>query len=275
MDTLLIKKLKSIILHSSIKKSFNFSYATQKYTIDFYIKHILTVLKLGISWRNLKLILTDCNWNSVYKVFKKLSSNNIFKLTYIELLKKYIKRTPAKKLKIIYTDTSCIYNSFGNDPILRRNKYFKNKKALKLSIITDNKGVPIMVDLFPGTQYDSKIICEQFKNNNWLINSQNIKHVKYFLADKGYDSKNVRDMIENINICPIIAHNKRNTKNISLLKRLSDDEKIKYKKRILIEHVFGRLKKNYKRIRQVSERYLAHFSEFLFLAFSDMLIKCL
>jgi len=67
---------------------------------------------------------------------------NLFRDTYIELLKKYLKKTKNKTLKSLYTDTTFIVNKKGIDN-KARNKYMKNKNCNKVSIITDNKFIPI------------------------------------------------------------------------------------------------------------------------------------
>ena len=51
-------------------------------------------------------------WNNIYKHFIKLSSIGIFKNTYLELLKMYIKKHKTS-LKIVSLDTTTIYNKYG------------------------------------------------------------------------------------------------------------------------------------------------------------------
>ncbi len=61
------------------------------------------------------------------------------------------------------------------------------------------------------------------------------------LADKIYDTKNVRSKIVDLNIKPIIASNKKNTKDQEKLKKkqLTNHEKLIYKKRIIVENTFS------------------------------------
>ena len=68
---------------------------------------------------------------------------NIIKNTYIELLNLYIKKQPNKKLKYLYTDTTCIKNKYGSELV----KYNGHKKmnCTKVSFITDSNGIPINV----------------------------------------------------------------------------------------------------------------------------------
>jgi len=83
-----------------------------------------------------------------YKNFMKLNKFKIFESTYKDLLNKYLSKS-KNKIKQIYTDTSTFYNKYNKDNV-ERNKYFKNKKVMKLSLITNQKGIPLNIDLFKG-----------------------------------------------------------------------------------------------------------------------------
>ena len=110
-ESLIVKVLiKHIKQNQELYKSFNFTYHTQKYRLDELLTEILYVLKTGIDWRSIK---SHINWNTIYKTYIKLNKNDIFKYSYVQLLKKYIKRTPDHKLKFILSDTSFIQNKNG------------------------------------------------------------------------------------------------------------------------------------------------------------------
>lgn len=101
--------------------------------------------------------------------------------------------------------------------------------------------------LYVGCEkYDSITVDDTLANiliNTKTINYKNHNRYKqYFLADKGYDSHNVRKNLKAKGYIPIIAHNKRNTKDVKKIKKLSKFEKIKYKKRIIVENYYGWLK---------------------------------
>ena len=72
----------------------------------------------------------------------KLNKFKIFESTYKDLLNKYLSKS-KNKIKQIYTDTSTFYNKYNIDNV-ERNKYFKNKKVMKLSLITNEKGIPLI-----------------------------------------------------------------------------------------------------------------------------------
>jgi len=60
----------------------------------------------------------------------------------------------------IYTDTLTFYNKYNID-MVKRNKYFKNKKVMKLSLITNESGIPLNIDLYSGNMNDSNIFNKQ------------------------------------------------------------------------------------------------------------------
>ena len=97
---ILIKHIKSF---PKLYKSFNFSNKNQLYDLADYLTEIVYVLKTGIAWRDIR---SHIYWNSIYKIYTKLTNYNIFGISYVSLLNKYIKKSPNKKLKFILTDTS-------------------------------------------------------------------------------------------------------------------------------------------------------------------------
>ena len=82
----MIKHIKS---NCKLYKSFDFSHKQQKYKLSEYLTDILYVL----NWYCLEDLRSHINWNSVYKVYVKLNTFDIFKLSYASLLNKYYKRS--------------------------------------------------------------------------------------------------------------------------------------------------------------------------------------
>ena len=58
--------------------------------------------------------------------------------------------------------------------------------------------------------------------------------ITYFLADPGYDSKQIRSELNNMNYKPLIIQNKQNIKDPAKLNSLNNKEKKIYKKRLVI-----------------------------------------
>jgi hypothetical protein len=62
-----------------------------------------------------------------------------------------------KNKKYLMTDISFIYNLNGKERI-GRNKFYKNKKCTKLSLIIDNNNVPLSIIIKAGNINDSKFL---------------------------------------------------------------------------------------------------------------------
>jgi hypothetical protein len=108
------------------------------------------------------------------------------------------------------------------------------------------------------------------------INTQNIVDIDtnnnytYFMADSGYDTKEMRDVLSSLNFTPLIPFNKRNTKDTQKINTLLKKDRNLYKKRIKIEHAFGILKNN-KRLLTRYEKLSETFLNFIFMHFIKVL----
>jgi len=111
---------------------------------------------------------------------------------------------------------------------------------MKLLLITNEKGIPLNIDLFKGNLNDMNIFNKQLDNLNiGLID----KKSTIFMADAGYDSIKLRSKFNNIFYKSTIPFNKRNTKDKNKIKTLTNEEKNLYKSRITIENTFLKIKK--------------------------------
>ena len=135
-----------------------------------------------------------------------------------------------------------------------------------------------------STHHDSKLFNESF---NGIINnidiSKNFNNSTTILADKGYDSKTIRERIKSSKMKCIIAHNKE---IISLLAKANnlarlcckDKSKIKsfckrkniYKKKV--EHFLGIIKR-YPKINCIYEKSLHSYLNLLLLLSSMIVIS--
>jgi transposase len=250
---LLTFEIKSV---KKLYKSFDYSCKKQKYSLSDYLKEILYVLKTGIAWRDIR---SEIYWNSIYKTYIKLNKFKIFQISYVSLLKKYLKKSPNKKLKFIYTDTTFVPNKKGKD-LIGYNKFYNRKKGTKISIITDAKGSAINVKLYDGRKYDSQILLDHLENRNLVqIDHIHSNHKQIFMADAGYDTKEIRDKLKQLKYTIMIPQNKRNIKNTELLRKFTKKEKELYNKRSIIERTFNKMKYN----RRICTRYESKSENFL------------
>lgn len=259
--------LKYIKSNKEINKHFNFTYHTQKHRLEDMLNEIIPIIKFAIPWRE----TISVSFNSAYDTYKRLIKFGVLKKTYMELLKKYFIKTPANKLKLIYTDTTCVVNKYGSE-LVKYNGY-KKRKVTKISLITDSLGIPINIKIGGGTEDDGKIFIKQIRENDWLINDELIeKYKKCLLADSGYDQNKLRTILNNKNYKQIIAYNNRKTKDILKIKNLTTQEKDIYVKRIKIEHMNGLLK-SHRRIQTRYDRKVNTFENSIYLACIEKLLN--
>ena len=239
-DNYIIKAIKlNIYSNKNVCKYFNFTYKSQKHKIECILKEIIKVIKYAIPWR----LIESIPYSTVYSSYKRLLHFNILKNTYIDLLKLYFKKSPNKKLKYQYTDTTCISNKYGSE-LVKYNGY-KKKKCTKISFISNSYGIPINVNISNGSKCDSKILSSHF--HKILIDKQlNNKNKVYMLADGIYYVKQIKDLLLNNKYVYIIPSNIKNTK-YKKVEKLTKKEKKIYTKRIKIEHTNSWLK-NYRRM---------------------------
>ena len=124
-----IINLISISLYNYIKKYHKdmFCHFNQKYKPKDLIIDILIILKSNLPWRKAVSSL-GCDWNTLYKTYLKLINKNIIMNTYYNNLTKYLKKSPSKKLKLVYTDTTFIRNKYGSD-LVAYNGYKKGSSV--------------------------------------------------------------------------------------------------------------------------------------------------
>lgn len=229
-------------------KSFNFNYHTQKYKLKDILNEIIYIMRTGISYRMLR---SKIKWQTIYKVYRKLVKNNIFKMTYLEMLNKYLKRGGLhKKLKYVHTDTTFIINKNGRDKT-GLNKYYYKKKGNKVSIIIDSNGYVLDMNIFKGGKNDIKILENHLKNRFAISDDHYNKFKGYFICDAGYDSKLIHSKLRENGFKPLIEQNRRGIKNKNLIRRMSKSEYKIYCKRVKVENVFCRLKQ----LRRLNQRY--------------------
>ena len=256
-----MKNIKNLIVNSiynniknnykSLYDTYQFKTKNQKYKLKFILKACVHFISISCSYKN--FIFYDLNYNTFYKNFIKLNKYKIFESTYKNLLSKYLSKS-KNKIKQIYTDTSTFYNKYNIDKV-ERNKYFKNKKVMKLSLITNEKGIPLNINLYKGNLNDINIFNKQLDELDINLFDKNST---IFMADAGYDSYKLRKRLDEIFYKSIIPFNKRNTKDKNKIKTLTNEEKKLYKLRITIENTFLSIKKN-RRLEIVYEKKSENF----------------
>lgn len=240
-----------------------------KYTDKLFIGCILYVALNNYSWNS---FIGPIPGKQVHKRFKEYCKKDLFNTLLKSSIKEYLCTDSMEKVKLMSIDSTTIFNKSCNE-IENRNPYYKNKKCAKITAIVDSNGTPIGLTINDGIKHDSGLFNEVFDNtiNNKDIN-KNFNKMTTILADKGYDSKAIRRKIKTSKIKAIIAYNKRNCKDKTKIKSLTENEKNIYKKRIKVEHYFGIIKK-YPKINCIYEKTLISYFNLILLVSSMILIN--
>lgn len=252
-------ELKNVILSSDkLKNTYIKKHSNSKYTLDLIVEEILYFLKSGVSWRMLR---STINYKTLYWHYTQFVKNNIFLRLFEKIKREYLNKYMLEQ-QTLYIDSTIIYNKNGTNKI-GRNKFYKNKKTTKISLMTDKNGFPLSIFFMKGNYHDNSIFHKHIKDAKLIVPNKK----KTIIADKAYSSKNNYKLLEDNNFNHIIPPRK----NMKIAKIYKYDNK-EYIKRIKIEHIFARLKM-YKRIEQRNDKLLRNYSGFTHLAFSCIAIN--
>ena len=98
------------------------------------LKCIFKVLRTGMQWREID---ASVSFVTVFRRFQTWSDKNVFKKAYTKALQTYRKLVPSKHYCI---DSSYVKNKYGQKCV-GKNHTDRGRKALKLSLITDQNGI--------------------------------------------------------------------------------------------------------------------------------------
>ena len=194
-----------------------------------------------------------------------------------------------------------IVNRLGIDKITH-NPQLKKHKTMKISVITDtfnvmgnvqlcctypikvwtflsykdksDNTIPISVDIFKSSIYDSKIIENHldtlYKDSPLLFDNNNI-----LIGDAAYDSNNLLTKIKCLKLGKLLAvKNIRNTKDINKINAIKYNlvDNMILKSRICVEHILNHFKQ-YKRLAVRYDKYSNNYKTFLYFAALFILVK--
>lgn len=247
-------ELKKIIMASkNISETYSKKYCNSKYSLDLIINELLYFLKSGVSWRMLR---SPINSKTLYWHFSRFVENNVFLRLFNKIKNYYLKKYIDNNCSL-FIDSTIVYNKYGINKV-GRNKFYKNKKATKISLMTDKNGFPFSILFMKGNYHDNHVFEKHIKDALIMMPNKKLK----VIADKAYSSKKNYELLEKEHIDHIIPPRK----NMKIAANYKYD-KNEYIQRIKIEHIFGRLK-IFRRINQRYEKYLRNFSNFVYFGFS-------
>ena len=195
------------------------------------VEGMLYRMRVGCPWRDLPAEF-GC-WNSIYQKFNRWSLKN-------KLMKIFKSLAQEPDLEWEFIDGSIIRahqhstgaSSSENEAIGKS----RGGNTTKIHMAVDAYGLPIEFELTGGEVHDCKAAPEFIEK---------LPTADYTIADKGYDSEELRELIRNKGSIPMIPR-KNNSK-----KGNDDIDWCLYKYRHLVENVFARLK----HFRAIATRY--------------------
>ena len=195
------------------------------------VEGILYRMRVGCPWRDLPAEFGS--WNSIYKTFNRWSASN----KLMEIFQSLIKEPDLEWEFIDGSIVKAHQHSAGaiGDESQAIGKSVAGNTT-KIHMATDAFGLPIAFELTGGEVHDCKIAPE-------FIGKLPI--ADFIVADKGYDSAEVRKAIEEKSSKPVIPR-----KSNSKIGNIDMDWSL-YKYRHLVENLFARLK----HFRSIATRY--------------------
>ena len=215
-------KLRTIMLQHGIY---------DKSDLRMIVEGILYRMRVGCPWRDLPSIFGF--WNSIYQQFNRWSAKNklisIFKSLVVDpdLEWEFIDGSIVKAHQ-----HSTGAASDGDEAIGKS----VAGNTTKIHMAVDACGLPIDFEITGGEVHDCKVAPEFFAQ---------LPDADYMIADKGYDSEELREIIRGKSSVPVIPR-KSNSKTGN-----DDMDWGLYKYRHLVENIFARIK----HFRAIATRY--------------------
>ena len=195
------------------------------------VEGILYRMRTGLPWRDLPSFFGV--WISIYQQFNRWSAKNklmdIFKSLVIdpdlewEFIDGSIVKAHQHSTGAAGEEDQAIGKSVAGN-------------TTKIHMAVDAHGLPIAFDITGGEVHDCKVAPEFFAK---------LPDADYMIADKGYDSEELRDLVRAKSSVPVIPRKSNST--------IGNDDMDwgLYKYRHLVENVFARLK----HFRAIATRY--------------------
>ena len=178
------------------------------------LDHIFKLLRTGMQWREVNAAVSFTN---LFRRFHKWVNAGIFENAYKKALRTYRRLVPSEYYCI---DSSYVKNRFGRVGV-GKNHTDRGRKALKLSVITDQNGVCQSVTSDPGNRPDVTLLTSSLQGALLQLDQLPL------YADRGYDSRANRVVCQRFGLKDRIF--RRRTKTVRRTNA----------KRIVVEHAFA------------------------------------
>lgn len=215
-------KLKEILLQQRIY---------DKPNLRTMVEAMLYRMRVGCPWRDLPADF-GC-WNSIYQQFNRWSSKN-------KLMNIFNDVVQQPDLEWEFIDGSIVKAHQHSAGLPNKEEQAIGRSVAgnttKIHMAVDGFGLPIAFQLTGGEVHDAKAAPDFIKT---------LPMANYIIADKGYDSEEIREQIRQQSCIPIIPRKKNS------IAGNADIDWGLYKYRHLVENIFARLKQ----FRAIATRY--------------------
>lgn len=211
------------------------------------LAHIFSILRTGMQWRELR---AGVHCTTVLRRFHHWKRLGVFKEAYAKALRTYQKLQPPKRYCV---DSSYVKNRYGREG-LGKNHTDRGRKALKLSIISDDSGMVVGACCHPGNRPDVVLLDDTIRSAFVRLDALEL------FADRGYDSRRNRALCRDMNLKDRIFRRKTKT-----VRRTNT-------KRIVVEHTFAWLDQ-YRRLLLCYEQAPDTYLTFSILAMGNIICK--
>ncbi|HGB3473279.1 TPA: IS5 family transposase [Salmonella enterica subsp. diarizonae serovar 61:l,v:z35] len=195
------------------------------------LEGILYRMRVGCPWRDIPRVFGD--WNTIYRRFNLWSKKGVLLQVFTAL-----KQSPDFEWEFI--DSSIVRaHQHATGASTHENESIGKScggNSTKIHLAVDSYGLPMDFLLTGGEVHDSKVAPELIAR---------LPDAAVVVADKGYDSEAIRELVRKKNGQPVIPR-KSNSKTGN-----ADIDWCLYKYRHLVENAFARLK----HYRAIATRY--------------------
>ncbi|MFI4956367.1 MAG: IS5 family transposase [Gammaproteobacteria bacterium] len=215
-------KLRTIMLQNGIY---------DKHNLRMMVEGMLYRMRTGVPWRDLPSIFGP--WNSVYKKFNRWSLKNILFAIFKSLVQDPDLEWEFIDGTIVRAHQHSTGAASGENEAIGKSR---GGNTTKIHLAVDSYGLPIDFEVTGGEVHDCKAAPEFIEK---------LPVSNFTIADKGYDSEELRELIRKKSSIPMIPRKSNSIKG--------NDEMdwCLYKYRHLVENAFARLK----HFRAIATRY--------------------
>lgn len=151
------------------------------------VELMFRVLRSGMQWRELQC---EVNYTTVMRRMHLWHAKGVFESAYASLLKTYKKLVPPQYYCV---DSAYVKNMFSSRCV-GRNHTDRGRRALKISAIVDQMGIPHGLCCHPGNKPDVTLLFDTLQSC-----FEKLERLPLY-ADRGYDSRKNRGICEEFDL---------------------------------------------------------------------------